>query len=320
VDERDHIWVLNRPRDLNLTNNYLTLSPPAADCCVAAPAVIEFDIDGNVLRAWGTPDMVSGWPRSEHTIVLDRQHNVYIGGAAAGDTLMKFTEDGKFVSDFGHRGPVVEEKTQRQDNQQTDLLVRGVAAVALDDRAREIYVADGYLNRRVLVFDWDTGAVKRGWGAYGKPLSEIANEIDPEHDPRVRANDFKSPVHCVRIARDGLVYVCDRAGDRVQVFTKEGKFVKEFYVANETLMRGTAGSVEFSSDREQRYIFVADIMNMAIWQLDRQSGAIVSRIGRAGPAAGEFTLVHVAAIDSHGNLYTGEVGPAPRLQKFSPHH
>ena len=319
VDQDDHIWVLNRPRDLDTSNNYATLNPPAAECCIAAPAVLEFDAAGNLLKSWGKPDSVPGWPKSEHTIFVDKQHNVYIGGAQAGDTLLKFTEDGKFISEFGHRGPAVAGNTQKQDNQQTDLLLRGVAAATLDDDAHEIYIADGYLNRRVIVYDWDTGKFKRGWGAYGKSLSEIDNNAQPPHNPNGSpAKDFESPVHCVRIAKDGLVYVCDRAGDRVQVFTKDGKYVKEFFIANNTLMRGSAGSVNFSPGPGQKYIFVADIMNSVVWELDCQTGQVVQIIGRAGHAGGEFTAMHVATMDSKGNLYTGEVASGRRVQKFSP--
>jgi DNA-binding beta-propeller fold protein YncE len=320
VDSDDHIWVLNRPRDLDDSNNYATLNPPAAECCIAAPAVLEFDTAGNLLKSWGVPNSVPGWPKSEHTIFVDKQHNVYIGGAQAGDTLLKFTEDGKFISEFGHRGPAVQGNTQKQDNQQTNLLLRGTAAATLDDAAHEIYIADGYLNKRVMVYDWDTGAFKRGWGAYGKPLSEIGNDGQPqvgrEGDPP--AKDFKSPVHCVRISNDGLVYVCDRGGNRVQVFTKEGKFLKEFFVARNTLLRGTVGSVDFSPDPGQKYIYIADIMNMAVWQLERDTGKVVQKIGRAGHAGGEFSFLHVATMDSKGNLYTGEVASGRRVQKFVP--
>ena len=320
VDQNDHIWVLNRPRDLDNTNNYLTLNPPAADCCVAAPAVLEFDADGNLLKGWGTPNMVPGWPKSEHTIFTDRAGNVYIAGAQAGDSLLKFTADGKFISDFGHRGPAVANQGQKQDNQQTDLLLRGVAAATLDENAGEIYIADGYLNKRVMVWDWNTGKFKRGWGAYGKPLAEIDNvgypDVGKEGDPG--AKDFRAPVHCVRIAKDGLVYVCDRGGNRVQVFTKDGKFLKEFYAARDTKMRGTVGSVDFSPDPQQKYIFIADIMNMTVWELDRQTGQVVQRIGRPGHEGGAFTFLHVAAMDSKGNLYTGEVGTGRRVQKFAP--
>jgi DNA-binding beta-propeller fold protein YncE len=287
---------------------------------VAAPAVLEFDMEGNLLKSWGKPDMVAGWPKSEHTIFTDKAGNVYIAGAQAGDTILKFTADGKFISEFGHRGPAVANQGQKQDNQQTGSLLRGVAAATLDEDAGEIYIADGYLNKRVMVYDWNTGAFKRGWGAYGKPLAEISNDGYPDvgTEGAPPAKDFKSPVHCVRIAKDGLVYVCDRGGNRVQVFTKDGKFQKEFFVARNTKMRGTVGSVDFSPDPQQKYIFIADIMNMVVWQLDRQTGQVVQKIGRFGREGGAFSFLHVAAMDSKGNLYAGEVAVGRRVQKFSP--
>jgi len=318
VDHEDHIWVLNRPSDLDESNNYATLNPPAADCCIQPPTVMEFDAAGNLLTSWGVPNSVPGWPKSEHTIFVDRAKNVYIAGAQPGDTILKFTRDGKFISDFGHRGPAVANEGQKQDNQQTNLLLRGVAAATLDEGAKELYIADGYLNRRVLVFNSDTGVFKRGWGAYGVALSEIPNDAQPPYDPNTTAKHFRSPVHCVRIAKDGLVYVCDRGGNRVQVFTKDGKFQKEFFVARNTRMRGSVGSVDFSPDPQQKYIFVADIMNMSVWMLDRQTGAVVQRIGRAGRGGGQFAFLHVATMDSKGNLYTGEVATGRRIQKFSP--
>jgi hypothetical protein len=322
VDADDHIWVLTRPRDLDRTENFATLKPPTAECCVAPPAVLEFDTAGNLLKSWGGPGYAPGWPSSEHTIFVDSKKNVWIGGAGAGDTLLKFTNDGKFISEFGHRGPTVpqgQNNQQKQDNQQTSLLLRGVAAAKLDEDAHELYIADGYLNKRVIVFDSDTGAFKRGWGAYGIPLSEITNNPEPPHDPSAPPpKQFRGPVHCVQISRDGFVYVCDRGGDRIQVFTKQGKFVKEFMVANNALERGSAGSVNFSPDREQRYIFVADIMNNVVWILNRSDGTVAGKIGHAGHQGGQFHYLHVATTDSHGSLYTGEVESGKRVQKFVP--
>ena len=320
VDKNDVIWVLNRPRDFDETENAAAVNPPAGECCVPPPAVLAFDAAGNLLHSWGVPDSVPGWPKSEHTIFTDRAGNVYIGGAQSGDTLLKFTADGKFISEFGHRGPAVgNQGQQKQDNQQTDLLLRGVAAATLDEDAHELYIADGYLNRRVIVFDSDTGKFKRGWGAYGKALSEIDNNAQPPHDAKgPPAPQFKSPVHCVKISKDGLVYVCDRAGDRIQVFTKQGKFLKEFPVANETLRGGSAGSVDFSADPGQKYIFVADIVNNVVWELERETGKVVDKIGHHGHQGGAFHFVHVATMDSKGNLYTGEVQSGKRVQKFVP--
>jgi len=168
------------------------------------------------------------------------------------------------------------------------------------------------------VFDLDTGKFKRGWGAYGKPLSEIDNNPQPPHDPKgPPAAQFKSPVHCVRISNDGLVYVCDRGGDRIQVFTKQGKFLKEFPVANNS-GSGTVGSISFSPDPQQKYIYVPDMMDSVVWILNRSDGAVAGRIGHSGHGPGQFHGLHVATMDSQGNLYTGEVTTGKRIQKFVP--
>jgi len=318
VDKEDHIWVLHRPRNLDNEDNFASLNPPAGECCVQPPAVFEFDSAGNLLRSWGVPGTVPGWPSLEHTIFLDREGNVWLSGNGPGDTLLKFTQDGKLLRDWGHRGPIVPDvQKQRQDNQETDVLLRGVAGAYLDEDAHEMYIADGYLNKRVMVYDSNTGAFKRGWGAYGIPLSEIDNDPAPDHNPAgPPAKQFRPTVHCVQISVDGLVYVCDRGGDRIQIFTKQGKFVKEFFVANQSLLRGSVSSVSFSPDPQQKYIFVADIMNNTVWILNRSDGTVVTRIGQMGRSGGQFHWLHIAVLDSHGNVYTGEVESGKRIQKF----
>jgi hypothetical protein len=319
VDKNDNIWVLNRPRDLDKTMNFATLIPPTAECCVLPPAVLEFNAEGDLLRSWGGPNYAPGWPASEHTIFVDKQGNVWLGGARSGDTLLKFTADGKFISDFGHRGPAVEQQDQqKQDNQQTALLLRGTAAAELDEAAHELYIADGYLNKRMVVYDSDTGAFKHGWGAYGVPLNQIDNDALPPRVPGAApAKQFRQPVHCVHISNDGLVYVCDRGGDRIQVFTKQGKFVKEFPVANNS-GNNTAGSINFSPDPQQKYLYVADMMNSVVWILNRNDGTVAGRIGHAGHLPGQFHTLHLATVDSQGNIFTGEVTTGARIQKFVP--
>ena len=244
---------------------------------------------------------MSGWPAS-----------------APGDTLVKFSPDGKFLRDFGNRGPIVERQGMKQDNQ-SKILLLGVSSAALDEAANEIFIADGYLNRRVTVFDLNAARSSAPGAPMASRSTEISNDPQPAHDPNdFKAADFKSAVHCVRIANDGLVYVCDRAGDRVQVFTKDGKFVKEFHVVNQTMGNGSVGSVDFSSDPAQKHIFVSDLVNGAVWQLDRQSGEIIGRISKKGTAPGELAAPHVAAMDSKGNVYVGEIGQGRRVQKFVP--
>lgn len=321
VDGDDNIWVLNRPDSITGDETNAEQNPPISECCVRPPAVLKFDKEGNLLASWGGTGYVEGWPQSEHTIFTDREGNVWIAGSQAGDTLLKFSPDGKLISDFGKRGPrfAGAATEQKQDNQQTELLLRGVANAELDEDAREIYVADGYLNKRVMVFDLDTGAFKRGWGAYGTPLAEISNELTPPHNPATPPlREYRPAVHCVQISNDNLVYVCDRGGNRVQVFNKQGEFQKEFVVANNTLGRGSAGMVSFSPDPEQRFIFLADIQNSVVWILNRETGETVGRFGSRGYNAGQLMLMHLAVSDSQGNVYTGEVGDAGRVQKFVP--
>ncbi len=321
VDKDDNIWVLNRPDSIGGDETNAEKTPPVSECCVRPPAVMKFNKAGDLLASWGGTGYVPGWPQNEHTIFTDNEGNVWIAGSQAGDSLLKFTADGKLISDFGHRGQKFDGPAsgQKQNNQQTELLLRGVANAELDEAAGEIYVADGYLNKRVMVFDLATGAFKRGWGAYGTPLDKIGNEPTPPHNPAgPPLKEYRPSVHCVQISNDNLVYVCDRGGNRVQVFTKQGEFQKEFIVANDTLERGTAGMVSFSPDPEQRFMFLADIQNSAVWILNRQTGEVAGRFGRRGYGAGEMMLMHLAVSDSEGNVYTGEVGDAGRVQKFRP--
>ena len=319
ADDDGLIWVLNRPRDITAAESGAASDPPEAECCTAPPSVLAFDAEGNLVHAWGIPDSVPGWPAREHTIFVTGDGVVWIGGSQPGDSLLRFTREGEFLGDFGHRGPRGNPDEMQPNNQETNNLLRGVAAAALDEAARELYIADGYLNRRLIVLDLDTGDFKRGWGAYGTPISEIGNDPLPPYDPEAPpARTFRNPVHCVRISDDGLVYVCDRANNRIQVFTKEGEFLHEFFVARNTLRGGSAGSIEFSTDPDQRYLFVADITNNVVWQLNRGDGAIAGKIGHHGRQGGMFHFIHVTAMDSMGNLYTGEVAEGKRVQKFTP--
>jgi DNA-binding beta-propeller fold protein YncE len=308
VDQDDNIWVVESRGGRSQRRKE------------AGSGRVGIRPNGNLLRSWGTPASAPPgvWPKAVHTIFTDRQHNVWLAGAAPGDTLLQFTPDGKFLRDFGNRGPIVERQGMKQDNQ-SKILLLGVSSAALDEDANEIYITDGYLNRRLDVFDLKTGAYKRGWGAYGKPIAEISNDPQPAHDPNdLHAADFKSPVHCVRISKDGLVYVCDRAGDRVQVFTKQGKFVRNSTSPMRRWGAGSVGSVDFSGDPAQKFVFVADLQNGTVWQIDRQSGEIVGHISHKGEKPGEFFRAHVAAMDSKSNSYVGEIGDGSRVQKFSP--
>lgn len=345
VDKDDHIWVVSRPRDIMPDEAGAATTPPRTDCCVAAPAILEFDTEGNLLKGWGGPGYTPGWPAlgnprpgagAEHGIVVDREGNVWLSGSARGDSVEKFTSDGKFLWDFGHRGPrpAPGEKAEprKQNNQETDVFPGGVFFFDLDEDAHEMYIVDA---KRVLVYDMDTGAFKRGWGGHGIPLDEIDNDPTPPYDWKSGSppdqKEFAPALHCVHISVDGLVYICERGSDRVQVFTKEGKFVSSFFVHPSTPSRGpecggpgstmfgmcgTIYNLIFSHDAMEQYLLIADGTNDKIWIHDRKSGEVVGSIGDNGRMAGQFHWIDGIAMDSMGNIYTGEVDTGKRVQKF----
>jgi hypothetical protein len=339
TDRNDHIWVLNRPRDINPDESGASTNPPRTDCCIAAPAVLEFDTEGNLLRAWGGPGYHPDWPAvgiarpgagAEHNIVVDREGNVWISGSSQGDGIQKYSGDGKFVWDFGHRAPRPPAPRPAENNQQTEIFPGGIFFFDLDEDAREIYIVDA---KRVLVYDYD-GKFKRGWGGHGIPLNEIDNNPTAPYDTAGLPPDqtqFAPALHCVHFSVDGLVYVCERGSNRIQVFTKQGKFVMSFFVHPTTPSRGAAcggpGStmygmcgttynLTFSHDAEQKFVLVADGTNDKIWVHERKTGKLVGSIGDNGRMAGLFHWIDAIAMDSLGNIYTGEVDSGKRVQKF----
>src|ERR1700735_548588 len=310
VDGENHIWVLQRPNSDTVDELGAAQTPPRSECCVAAPPILEFDAQGNLLRSLGGPGQGYDWPTSEHGIFIDKKGNIWVAGNAPVDRqVLKFGPDEKFLMQIGHPGSA----TQAADSASHDLLGRP-SGIAVDEAAREVYISDGYMNKRVIVFDSESGAFKRMWGAYGN----APNDADPgAYNPAATVDQqFRNPVHCVHISNDGLVYVCDRTNDRIQVFTKEGKFVKELFVRKETLGQGSAWDFVFSRDAEQKFMIMADGENNVLWTIERGSGNVVGKTGHSGRNAGQFHWVHQIASDSNGNLYTGEVDSAKRIQKF----
>jgi DNA-binding beta-propeller fold protein YncE len=308
VDRNDHVWIIHRPGTLVDDEKGAMQSPPATRCCTPAPPVLEFDAQGNLYRSWGGPGKGYDWPESEHGIYIDRDGNVWIAGNGnKDDQVLKFTPDGKFLMQIGKAGSTGGSNSTAQ--------LGRPAHMEIDAQANELFVADGYQNRRVIVFDASSGAYKRHWGAYGNRPSD---EKFPAYDPkRPASQQFGNPVHCARLSRDGLVYVCDRANDRIQVFEKSGRFVKEFRVEPQTLQNGAVWDLVLSEDPAQKYLFMADGANGQVLTLERDSGKVLSSFGRNGRMAGEFKWVHNIAIDSKGNLYTSEVGTGRRAQKFA---
>lgn len=300
----DTIWVIHRPRSLTEDERGSTLTPPRSKCCSAAPPVLQFDREGRLLRAWGGPGEGYEWPANEHGIYVDPRGDVWIGGNAATDhMLLKFSPDGKFRMQIGKSG-------QSKGSNAPDQLGRP-AHMELDEAANELYVADGYGNRRVIVFDAATGAYKRHWGAYGRPPQDGKfTDYDPQ------SPHFGNPVHCVRITRDHLVYVCDRMNNRIQVFEKDGRFVRQFVQETATRGSGSVWDLVPSEDPAQRYLLVADGTNNEVRITERASGEVLGSFGRPGRQAGDFHWVHNIAVDSQGSVYTSEVDTGKRAQRF----
>ncbi len=310
VDAQDHIWIVHRQDSLGANEAAADQNPPTASCCRRAPPILEFDQAGNLLRHWGGPGQGYDWPNSNHGITIDHKGNVWIGGNVGSDGhVLKFTQDGKFIAQFGKPAP------QGKSWGSNDLENFGrVAKIFIDPKENEAYLADGYGNKRVAVIDADTGKMKRYWGAYGnKPEDTNFGNYDPDAPP---LKQFRSPVHCAEMSVDGLVYVCDRPNDRIQVFKKDGTFVKEVWVAKRTLGDGSTWDIAFSKDPQQKYIFLADGKNEKVYIMLRDTLEILSSFGDGGRQPGQFFAVHSIAIDSKGNLFTTETYEGRRLQKF----
>ena len=308
VDEQDYVWIIHRS-SATLHNNEkgAELNPPIAECCRGAPPVLAFDPEGNLVKSWGGPGPGYEWPQSNHGIHIDYKGNVWIGGNGEKDAhILKFTKDGKFLMQVGGLG----KNAGSNDLENFGL----VAKIWVDPMTNEAYIADGYLNKRVAVIDADTGKMKRYWGAYGnRPDDTKLGNYDPKAPP---AQQFRNPVHCVERSNDGLIYVCDRANDRVQVFRPDGTFVKEAFFAKNTLGSGSAWDIAFSRDPEQRFIFLADGQNNRVRIIVRETLEEVTAFGDGGRQPGQFYGVHSIATDSKGNVYTTETWEGKRLQKF----
>jgi DNA-binding beta-propeller fold protein YncE len=319
VDARQHVWITHRPS---------TLQPnETRSIWRAAPPVLEFDPSGALVSSWGGPGTGYEWPDLEHGIHVDHTDHVWVSGGGEKDSqILKFTRDGRFVLQIGRKG---------QGKGSNDTANLGAAAHMVVDRATsELFVADGYVNHRVIVFDAATGAYKRHWGAYGKPPDDgyfvqggeklpgpFSGKVQNENRPSNYDPDGPPPpqfriVHAVRISNDGLVYVCDRTNDRVQVFRKDGTFVREAFVAKNTLGSGSVWDIAFSTDPAQTYLYVPDGTNQQIWILRRDTLQVVSAFGRAGHWAGQFYGAHNIAIDAAGSLYITETYEGKRVQKF----
>ncbi|MBI3792795.1 MAG: hypothetical protein HY275_18205 [Gemmatimonadetes bacterium] len=306
VDSRDHIFIIHRG---DSTLNQRTESgSPKGECCTSAPPVLEFDQEGNLVNAWGGPGPGYEWPGSNHGISVDDQDNVWIGGNGPMDShILKFTHDGKFLQQIGT-------PLQKVNSRDSTHFGR-VAKISFDPPAHEAFVSDGYGNKRVAVIDMATGKVKRFWGAYGKmPVDTNMGPYNPDAPP---APQFRNPVHCAEPSNDGLLYVCDRVNNRIQVFKKSGEYVKEVRYYPATRGDGSAWDIAFSKDKAQKYIFMADGRNERVYVIERATLEVLTMFGDGGRQPGQFFAVHSIATDSKGNIYTAETYEGKRVQRFS---
>ncbi len=328
VDANDHVWIIHRAGSLEAKEIYAVTNPPGATCCLPAPPVLEFDQEGNLIGHWGGPGQGYDWPESNHGITVDYKGNVWIGGNGRGpqpkgeapvegqappaalfkdNEILKFTQDGKFLMQIGKPG-------QSKGSNDIDNL-KGPAKMFVDRKTNELYVADGYGNHRVIVFDADSGKYKRHWGAYGKKPDDT-NMGNYNPDAPI-AQQFRNPVHCAELSNDNMLYVCDRVNDRIQVFKPDGTFIKEVFIAKRTLGDGSVWDIAFSKDPQQKYIYLADGANEKVYVMLRESLEILTSFGDGGRQPGQFYAVHSIATDSKGNVYTTETYRGQRVQRFN---
>ena len=307
VDASDHIWIVHRPDSVNALEAAEDAKTGA--CCAKAPPILEFDQQGTLLRHWGGGDGDGyQWPASNHGITIDYKGNVWIGGNGGGDGMvLKFTQDGKFLMMVGKKGVPIDSNSTEHFGM--------VAKIFVDKKENEAYISDGYGNKRVAVIDADTGTFKRYWGAYGnKPDDTNLGRYNPEAPP---AQQFRTPVHCAEMSNDRFVYVCDRVNDRIQVFTPDGKFVKEQWIAKRSLADGSVWDIAFSKDAAQKYLYLADGRNQKVYVIERQSLQVLTSFGDGGRQPGAFFGAHSIATDSKGNIYITETYEGKRVQKFA---
>lgn len=315
VDAADHVFIVHRGVSGDEANGE---GPnPIAACCSSAPPVLEFDVEGNLVNAWGGPPADSSyvWPNSNHGLGVDDEGNIWVGGNGGGDShVLKFTHEGQYLATIGETGQ------GRDSNSMTHF--SQVADIEFDLDAHEAYFADGYGNKRVAVVDMDSGEIKRYWGAYGnRPIDNPTYQGNRTAGVGWSADDYqeqqyRNPVHCAEVSNDKLIYVCDRQNNRVQVFQPDGTYLREHYYAPTTLGDGAAWDLAFSPDAEQSWFYLADGKNALIHIINRESLEEVSTLGSGGRYPGEFQAVHSIDTDSQGNIFATETYEGRRVHKF----
>ena len=307
VDSQDHVWVTHLVETLTPEETAVVQDPPIGTCCVPAPTVVEFDAEGNFVQGWGDPeDDISVFPRNPHGIFVDHNDFVWIG-AYSHHRVMKFTRDGQHVMTIG-------KYNENAGSNDTELL-GGPSGIWVDPGTNEVFISDGYRNRRIAVFNGETGEYIRHWGAYGETPDDDYDYGD--RDPAGPPPRQFSNVHGLTGSTDGMIYAADRRGNRIQSFTQSGEFVAEKIIAPETRASGSAFVIALSPDADQQWLYLADGTNHKVWVLRRETLEVVGEFGRGGRQLGQFLRPHGMGIDSQGNLFVGEASTGRRVQKFS---
>ncbi|MGC4085551.1 MAG: hypothetical protein QM736_26360 [Vicinamibacterales bacterium] len=326
VDANDNVWTIHRQAsvednfkaaDIKATQAKDDEAMPTTggaqggddmigQCCKVAPPVLVYDAAGTLVRSWGGKGQGYDWPDSNHGITADSKGNVWIAGNGDKDTqVLKFDAMGRFILQIGTHGV----HGGSNDTQNFWKPTKNLE----DVEANEVYVSDGYGNRRVIVFDATTGAYKRHWGAYGKKPDDAPM---PSYNPSAAPSTQFNTVHCVIVSKDGFVYVCDRVNDRIQVFKKDGTFVREALIDTKTYRSGAVWDMTFSRDPGQTYIYQANGVDEKVNILLRSTLEVLTSFGDGGRQPGQFFGVHNLATDSKGNLYTAETYTGARVQRF----
>ena len=306
VDSQDHVFIVNLSG----------LTPEERITAVAAPPVLEFDPDGNLVNSWGDKELL---PEGLHGCFVDYQGNVWIASGKKDAIVQKYSHDGsKMLLQIGTKGKF--DTSDGTISRFEDGIINGApmnsshtllnepTSIAVDPTNGDVYIADGYGNRRVVVFD-SSGHYLRQWGRQGT-LAEVDAGV---------GGVFLRDVHCVAISHDGLVYACDRLGDRIEVFDKMGNFKRNILVESKTgrlTGHGSACWVAFSPDPGQKFIIVGTCTDSEVRILDRATGQEISRFGRPGNQVGEFESVHSLAVDSKGDIIVGDTATARRIEMW----
>lgn len=333
VDSKQHVWITHLPETLTEEELYEepwnVVTPPAAGggrggaaaaaaprekptqigtCCKAAPPVLEFDQQGKLVQGWGqgSYDDMTLWPREPHGIFVDHQDNVWIGSYNR-HRVMKFTRDGKHLLTLG--------QYEKTNGSADTTLLGGPSGIWVDPKTNEVFISDGYRNRRIIVFD-SNGKYLRHWGAYGKPPDDTT-KFDPKTMMSGQLPSMFSTPHGITGSKDGKIYVADRRGNRIQVFEQSGTYIAEKVIAPATLSSGSAFVPVLSPDPQQTWLYVADGTNHKVWILRRSDLEIVGEFGRGGRQLGQFLRPHGMSVDSQGNLYVGEASTGRRVQRFA---